>query len=387
MGVFPRSDRVNSRQQANSAMASFQFLDSREEDELHKSRLLNVEEKPFKRVTKRLLAPGSLLVTPNKLLTPPPENGSEDAESYDAALQKQLDDRRQFGEDVEFDFAAFDYSISRIQFLLNSNERERARYQADKQRILETAQAVRDSTAQLRLQLEESKKTLEQRKKFDKLAEKITNNQLLKPRDIQQGNLAKLEEECKGLERESHAYSVTWKERREQFGRIVEEGMQLRRLIRDEKEEVERREGMDGGEEDGEVGEGSRGGQTPKHSSQSGNATPRPDGQPQGAESGLRPRPVTSGSMSRSGSRSNSRAASPAGTERRREAGETEDSTMGDAGPKLEEGDAVADTPMAEATESQMEVETQRVVVGEPAVEQLEEGAGEGEAEDKMDTT
>merc|ERR1712093_101497 len=366
-----RSDRVNSRQQANSAMASFQFLDSREEDELHKSRLLNVEEKPFKRVTKRLLAPGSLLVTPNKLLTPPPENGSEDAESYDAALQKQLDDRRQFGEDVEFDFAAFDYSISRIQFLLNSNERERARYQADKQRILETAQAVRDSTAQLRLQLEESKKTLEQRKKFDKLAEKITNNQLLKPRDIQQGNLAKLEEECKGLERESHAYSVTWKERREQFGRI-------------EKEEVERREGMDGGEEDGEVGEGSRGGQTPKHSSQSGNATPRPDGQPQGAESGLRPRPVTSGSMSRSGSRSNSRAASPAGTERRREA---EDSTMGDAGPKLEEGDAVADTPMAEATESQMEVETQRVVVGEPAVEQLEEGAGEGEAEDKMDTT
>merc|ERR1712225_154813 len=359
MGVFPRSDRVNSRQQANSAMASFQFLDSREEDELHKSRLLNVEEKPFKRVTKRLLAPGSLLVTPNKLLTPPPENGSEDAESYDAALQKQLDDRRQFGEDVEFDFAAFDYSISRIQFLLNSNERERARYQADKQRILETAQAVRDSTAQLRLQLEESKKTLEQRKKFDKLAEKITNNQLLKPRDIQQGNLAKLEEECKGLERESHAYSVTWKERREQFGRIVEEGMQLRRLIRDEKEEVERREGMDGGEE---------------------------DGQPQGAESGLRPRPVTSGSMSRSGSRSNSRAASPAGTERRREAGETEDSTMGDAGPKLEEGDAVADTPMAEATESQMEVETQRVVVGEPAVEQLEEGAGEGEAEDKMDT-
>merc|ERR1712093_528249 len=268
--VFPRSDRVNSRQQANSAMASFQFLDSREEDELHKSRLLNVEEKPFKRVTKRLLAPGSLLVTPNKLLTPPPENGSEDAESYDAALQKQLDDRRQFGEDVEFDFAAFDYSISRIQFLLNSNERERARYQADKQRILETAQAVRDSTAQLRLQLEESKKTLERRKKFDKLAEKITNNQLLKPRDIQQGNLAKLEEECKGLERE---------------------------------------------------------------------------------------------------------------------AGETEDSTMGDAGPKLEEGDAVADTPMAEATESQMEVETQRVVVGEPAVEQLEEGAGEGEAEDKMDTT
>lgn len=365
-------------------MASFQYLDPREEDELHKSRLLNVEEKPFKRVTKRLLAPGSLLVTPNKLLTPPPENGSEESESHDAYLQKQLDDRRQFEEDVEFDFAAFDYSISRIQFLLNSNERERARYQADKQRILETAQAVRDSTAELRLQLEESKKTLEQRKKFDKLAEKITNNQLLKPRDVQEGNLAKLEEECKGLERESHAYSVTWKERREQFGRIVEEGMQLRRLIRDEKEEVERREGMDGGEEDGEVGEGSRGGQTPKHSSQSGNATPRPEG-----EAGLRPRPLQSGSLSMGGSRSNSRAASPAGSERRRGQGESEDSAMGDSGPKLEEDDAVADTPMAEAVETQMEVETPQVIVEDPVEDQVEEGAvEEGEAiEDKMDTT
>ncbi|KAL2060290.1 hypothetical protein VTL71DRAFT_9685 [Oculimacula yallundae] len=365
-------------------MASFQFLDSREEDELHKSRLLNVEEKPFKRVTKRLLAPGSLLTIPNKLLTPPPENAGEEAESHDAALQKQLDDRRQFGEDVEFDFAAFDYSISRIQFLLNSNERERARYQADKQRILETAQAVRDSTAQLRLQLEESKKTLEQRKKFDKLAEKITNNQLLKPRDVQEGNLAKLEEECKGLEKESHAYSVTWKERREQFGRIVEEGMQLRRLIRDEKEEVERREGMDGGEEDGEVGEGSRGGQTPKHSSQSGNATPRPDSQP---ESGLKARPLQSGSLSTSGSRANSRAASPAVVERHRTVGQSEDSTMGDAEAKVEEGDT-ADTPMAEALDSQMEAQTPQVVIDEPTEDRPEEGAiEEGEAGDKMDTT
>ena len=31
-----------------------------------------------------------------------------------------------------------------------------------------------------------------------------------------------------------------------QFGRIIEEGMELRRQIRDEKEEVERREGMEG---------------------------------------------------------------------------------------------------------------------------------------------
>lgn len=363
-------------------MASFQLLDPREEEELHKSRLLNVEEKPFKRLTKRLLTPGALITTPSKLPTPPPDSASEVA-TEEAALQKIIEQRRQFREDVLLDFAAFDSSIARIQFLRNSNERERERYKADKQRILETAQAVRDNTAQLRIQLEESKKTLEQRKKFDELAEKITNNRLLRPREDQRINLQKLEDECRELERESTAYGETWKERREQFGRIMDEAMQLRRLIRDEKEEVERREGMDGGEEDGEVGEGSRGGQTPKHYSQSGNDTPRPDG-----ESGLKPRPLPPGSLSRPGSRATSRAPSPAPSERRRqeEAVENDDSMMMESGLKVSESETAVDTPMAESTDMQVETETPLVLVEEPS-EDRAPAAEEGEAEDKMDTT
>ena len=363
-------------------MSSFPVLEQREEDELHKSRLLNVEEKPFKRITKRLLTPGSLLSVPSKLPTPPPSTSDEE-NALEAERQKTLDERRQFREDVLLDFAAFDSSIARIQFLRNSNEQERERYKADKSHILETMGAVRESTATLRVQLEESRATLDQRKKFDKLAEKITNNKLLRPREDQEINLRKLEEECRELERESRAYGETWKERREQFGRIVEEGMQLRRLIRDEKEEVERREGMDGGEEDGEVGEGSRGGQTPKHSSASGGATPRPDSQRQSTPDGtLKPRPMTSGSLSRSGSRSNSRAPSPAVSERRREEGEeVEDAAMADV--KVEASDVAPDTPMAEA-DTQIEDEAPRVTIDEPS----EEGAvEEGETEDKMDTT
>ncbi|PQE27412.1 tho complex subunit 7 protein [Rutstroemia sp. NJR-2017a BVV2] len=369
-------------------MASYQLLDQREEDELHKSRLLNVEEKPFKRITKRLLAPGSLVITPSKLPTPPPDASEEAAE---AERQKVLDERRQLREDVLLDFAAFDSSIARIQFLRDSNERERERYKADKEHILQTAQAVRDSTAQLRIQLEEAKKTLEQRKKFDELAEKITNNVLLRPRKDQEINLRKLEEECKELERESMTYGETWKERREQFGRIVEEGMQLRRLIRDEKEEVERREGMDGGEEDGEVDDDtSIGGQTPKHTSISGNATPRHDSP---ERTGLKPRPLPSGSMSRAGSRSGSRSRSrsripsPTRSERRERSGrggekevrETEDlsqdAVMADTGAKVMETDVAGDTPMAEADSTQG---TPQVTVNEPE---------EGEAGDKMDTT
>lgn len=180
------------------------------------------------------------------------------------------------------DFAAFESSIVRIQFLLTSNARERERYAAEKLKIQATAQAVRENTTELRVQLEEVQRTLALRKTYDELAEKITNNRLLRPREDQHANLEKLNAEIADLERESRDYAQTWSERRQQFGRIIEEGMQLRRLIRDEKEEVERREGMEE-REDGEDGEAvsqrgrssgvgtprlDAGGATPLHASQ-----------------------------------------------------------------------------------------------------------------------
>ncbi|KAG9242877.1 Tho complex subunit 7-domain-containing protein [Calycina marina] len=367
-------------------MASFSMLEQREEDELHKLRLLNVEEKPFKRVAKRLLAPGSLVSTPtSKLLTLPPEETIDD-EALEAEMHKIAENRRQFREDVLLDFAAFESSIARIQFLRNSNEQERERYKADKERILNTAQAVRDSTAQLRIQLEEAKATLAQRKKFDVLAEKITSNKALKPRDEQVLALRKLEEECVDLKRESELYSETWAERRAQFGRIVEEGQQLRRLIRDEKEEVERREGMDvDAQEDGEIGEGSIGYGTPR---QNGN---------QDNES-LRPRHMLAGALSRPGSRSNSRAPSPAPSERRSQ----EDVTMADEAPKYDtpkndtpkvdnshndnpktETEAPKDEHMADNAGAEVRLEAPQVTVDEPADEgQAPANAG---AEDKME--
>ncbi|KAL1967848.1 hypothetical protein VTN77DRAFT_2537 [Rasamsonia byssochlamydoides] len=239
-------------------MSSYALLDQAEEDGLHKFRLLNVEEKPFKRITKRLLARDSLILNPPTLPpTPPPEGTDADAAAAaEAERQKKLEEWRQFKEDVTLDFAAFESSIARIQFLLTSNEKERERYAAEKLRIQQTAQEVRDNTAELRIQLEAAQKTLALRKTYDDLAEKITSNRLLRPREDQLANLEKLRAEILDLEKESREYAKTWSERREQFGRIVEEGMQLRRLIRDEKEEVERREGMQEGGE-GEAGEGS----------------------------------------------------------------------------------------------------------------------------------
>ncbi|TQV97217.1 Tho complex subunit 7/Mft1p [Cordyceps javanica] len=242
-------------------MASWNLLDERSETELHKARLLNVEEKPFKRITKRLGAVSSIV--------------SKFAQN-DAQSESTAHTAKQLQEDLTLDFAAFDSSIARLQFLHEANERERARYDDDKQRILNECQAVREKNTELREQLEGARATLAQRKKFDDLAEKITSNRLLRPREDQLANLAKLEEECRELERESETYTETWKERRDQFNRIMEEGMLLRRQIRDEKEEVDRREGMNEGTEDDVA-------PTPRPELQ-GSATPRPDGEGQQKE-------------------------------------------------------------------------------------------------------
>ncbi|KAL2109323.1 hypothetical protein VUR80DRAFT_2579 [Thermomyces stellatus] len=254
-------------------MSSWGLLDEKEEQDLHKRRLLNVEEKPFKRITKRLnqinglikaaSQPPSTPAADDEDKTPPPPNPQRDA---------YLRELEQLREDLTLDFAAFDTSIARLQFLSDANKRERQGYEEKRAAILDECQAVRDKNSDLRLQLEEARGTLAQRKKFDELAERITNNKLLRPREDQLAALQKLEEECKELERESETYSETWRERRDQFNRIMEEGMLLRRQIRDEKEEVDRREGMnEDGEEDGEA---SRDGATPRPT-QSGNVTPQ----------------------------------------------------------------------------------------------------------------
>ncbi|RAL15078.1 uncharacterized protein BO97DRAFT_385295 [Aspergillus homomorphus CBS 101889] len=253
-------------------MASYGLLDQLEEDGLHKSRLLNVEEKPFKRISKRLLNNDSVLVSNATLPpTPPPDGSDEDATAAEEAEKlRRHENWSHFREDVALDFAAFEISIARIQFLLTSNEKERERYATEKLGILDTMQSVRDNTSELRVQLEEAQRLLALRKSYDELAEKITSNRLLKPREDQQANLQKLQAEITDLEKESKEYAQTWSERREQFGRIVEEGMQLRRLIRDEKEEVERREGMQEGE-DGDDGD------VPSKGKSSGANTPRQD--------------------------------------------------------------------------------------------------------------
>lgn len=333
------------------ASSSWDLLDLEEENQLHKSRLFSIEEKPFKRITKRLATITQLANRKiRQTLTPPPEQQltatAPDPEDDDVTIAADTNspppatDFAQLKEDVTLDFAAYDYTIGRLQFLQTANAAQRARYAAERGQILDTCARVRDNTAALRAQLAAAQATRAQRLAWDALARGILDAgkgaTALQERPKALAGIAKLEEECRQLEAESDTYAATWRERREQFSRIMDESMRLRRLIRDEKEEVERREGMDEevveGEASGEGGDG----HTPRPGSASGNATPRPDagaavvasavpkGLEDGAgtpgrasparsasEGGLKPPVDASGSRSQAGSRAGSRDPSP----------------------------------------------------------------------------
>lgn len=186
------------------------------------------------------------------------------------------------------DFALFDNSITRVQLLRNQNEAERSRYADKKVQINDKAQAVRDSISSLRHQLQDAQARLALRKQYDDLAEKITGNRMLKPREDQEASMEKLQKEIAELGREKEEYRRRWEQRRIQFGMIVKEGKAMLDLIRSEKEEAERKEGMEGGgDADGE--ETSTKGQlstvgSPKPDTE-GN-TPLPEQDAEGEESG-----------------------------------------------------------------------------------------------------
>ena len=185
------------------------------------------------------------------LSRPPPSDESTDTTESSTQNEQFLASLNRFREDIILDFAAFESSIARIQFLRAANNRERERYAAEKLKIEQTANDVRDNLGTLRVQLGDAQRTLAVRKTYDVLAEKITKDDKLKiTRAEQHVNSEKLRSEIEDLERESGELKSAWTERREQLGRVVGEAMRLRRIVRDEKDPEAETE--KDGEEDGE---------------------------------------------------------------------------------------------------------------------------------------
>ncbi|OAP63997.1 hypothetical protein AYL99_03224 [Fonsecaea erecta] len=269
-------------------MATFTVLDQAEEDKLHATRLLGIEERPFKRVSKRLLAPttpiNAFLARPSPSADDDNDNDNDDPPAPESSSAEQheqfLQSLTRFREDIILDFAAFESSIARTAFLRAANTRERERYATEKLKIEQTANDVRANLSHLRVQLDAAQKTLAVRKTYDVLAEKITRDEKLRvTRAEQHVNLEKLKAEIEELERESAELKVAWGERREQFDRVMQEGTRLRRVMRDEKEpdpEGEKDDADHERERDGDDGERERDGLSTAGTPRPGDDAPTP---------------------------------------------------------------------------------------------------------------
>ena len=282
-------------------------------------------------MNKRLISPDSPFVKRPTALAPQTSNDAPPDEKEDESSQaeRSADWCKQFREEMLLDFALFENSITRIQLLRNQNEAERRRYADEKVEINEKAQTVRENIFNLRQQLQDAQARLALRKEYDALAEKITGNRMLKPREDQEASMEKLQKEIAELEREKEEYGRKWVQRRIQFGVIVKEGKAMLDLIKSEKEEAERKEGMEGGGDDGE--EVSAKGQF------SAVGTPKPDTE------GTTPLPVPDGDADESG--------------KAEEDGENEDVKMGDGNEEAFENmdEAATDLEEGEAEDDIME--------------------------------
>ncbi|GAB7360867.1 hypothetical protein MBLNU230_g0853t1 [Neophaeotheca triangularis] len=222
-----------------------------QEDALHATRLLMIEERPYRRVKDRLIDASSLLrERPSGLASPPPEDQSgEEATGQDE--QKY----HNFREDILLDIAAYENSLIRMQLVQNREQRERDHYATEKQKIQDTAKAVKDNTTELKDELVEAQKVMEQKKKYDALAIKILDDKKLPARDDNQEEIRKLQKEIEDLEAEDREFEEMWASRKVAFDRIQAEGQAALNMIKGIKDVME--EDKDETGDDAEVeGEG-----------------------------------------------------------------------------------------------------------------------------------
>ncbi|KAF9733214.1 hypothetical protein PMIN03_010827 [Paraphaeosphaeria minitans] len=232
------------------------LLPQPEEDALHNvSRLFNVESRPYARVAHRIITskehgkPTDFILSdarPRQLPTPPPDASAadEEAAARDALRREEAVKIEAWRKELINELELLDFATLRFELTTGINNEERERYAKEKLAITDKQNHVRKNIEKLRVDLEQAKETLAVRKTYDELTKKITDNKMLKPRDEQAIAHEKLDQEIAELEQEVQNAKATWGERRTQFNRIETEAMNLMQMIKDEKEEAERKEGM-----------------------------------------------------------------------------------------------------------------------------------------------
>ncbi|KAJ8101054.1 hypothetical protein POJ06DRAFT_87500 [Lipomyces tetrasporus] len=176
----------------------------------------------------------------------------------------------------EIDNALSNYEVSVFKFQLQRgiSGKEIANYEAEQAEIRDTYDKGRTVTLNLESELSDARKLRSQLEEYDRFTRKMASDRLRTRAETIKA-LQRLETEIRELEAEKEEYAKVWTARREQFSEIVSALQGMQRQIREEKEEQDRREGMDETEE-GEAVEVPKSGVQSVLRSASGSATPNP---------------------------------------------------------------------------------------------------------------
>ncbi|BFZ64931.1 hypothetical protein YB2330_006089 [Saitoella coloradoensis] len=189
-----------------------------EEDAIIKSRLA-VEERPLKRIVKQVGKITSLTELPT-------------GEELDA-LREELD----------LEFSSFSNTIFRQQVLRTANEREVARYEAEKLSIQQSVTQTQTQITQSRFALAHALQSRAQKISYDNLARTIISRHPKSQSEINEAT-SELEREISELEQEREGYAETWQRRKEQFANVEAALEGMRRVVQGETEGgVEEEEG------------------------------------------------------------------------------------------------------------------------------------------------
>ncbi|KAF3941613.1 hypothetical protein ABW19_dt0209149 [Dactylella cylindrospora] len=256
---------------------AFDNLKEVDEETLIKSRLITVEVKTINRVQKRcntIISSENLFADvlssfstskddANIEMTDVGTDGplsSDNADKAEAATPQESIDTaaEKLAEEILLDFAPLEEALMRIQLLTDANRKEVARYEQKRVQIEQASEKARNDMISLNSSLSEAHKLKQHKLEYDVIATEITSSpNSQKTRQAQYDSIARLNAEIEALEREKAEYGKVWAARRAQFGAIVEALMGMQAQIQEDKEEQERREGLDDDEEEGEKNEGS----------------------------------------------------------------------------------------------------------------------------------
>jgi hypothetical protein len=182
--------------------------------------------------------------------------------------------------ELEEEFVNFELATIKAQNIRNVNEKEIQRYNAEKQIIcilssevlywaylVEKSNQAQQEITSLREELRESKLERGQKVQYDELTRatlkktpKTRSEQIAyhpKHQCWQNSAIEKLRSELEDVENELSSYSMVWDARKRTFDNILNNLEVLRREVEDEKEQQDRKEGMNEGsdheEEEGQV--------------------------------------------------------------------------------------------------------------------------------------